>query len=146
MPEFCSAERDGHVFTITLERPEVILLSSYGGVPRTEVAFSRRNLYRRDGFCCQYCNRSYAPSKLSIDHVLPRSRGGRTTWENCVLACVRCNRKKGSRLPHEVGMHLLHKPVRPNWTPMLELPLGRVRQSWERFVSDRYWDIQLETD
>ena len=82
--------------------------------------------------------------ELSIDHIVPRSRGGTSTWENCVLACMRCNRRKANRLPHEAGLVLLSDPAKPDWTPTLELPIGRFRRSWERFVSDRYWDVTLE--
>jgi 5-methylcytosine-specific restriction endonuclease McrA len=117
-----------------VERPEVILLSGYGGIPRTEVAFSRRNLYRRDGHRCQYCKRREPTGKLSIDHVIPRSRGGPTSWENCVLACVRCNTKKGNRTPKESGLTLLKPPRRPAWTPLQEaLPQARP-ESWAKFL------------
>jgi 5-methylcytosine-specific restriction endonuclease McrA len=124
--------------------PEVIVLTHYNGVPRQSVVFTRRNLYKRDRNTCQYCGRRPGTSELSIDHVLPRSRGGKSTWQNCVLACMRCNRRKGSRLPAESGLKLLKSPIAPRWSPTLEIPIGRVRQSWERFVSDRYWDTTLE--
>ena len=113
-------------------------------MPRQGVAFSRRNLYRRDANTCQYCGRRPGTHELSIDHVLPRSRGGLSTWQNCVLSCMRCNCKKGSRLPVEAGMRLLRPPMPPSWSPTLEVPVGRVRQSWEKFVSDCYWDVTLE--
>ena len=100
-----------------VEIPEVILLSTYGKVPRIEVSFSRKNLYRRDGHACQYCGTHRPSSELSIDHVLPRSRGGRTTWENCVLACVRCNSKKADRTPREVGF--LVRGAQANRVPVL---------------------------
>ena len=72
------------------------------------------------------------------------SRGGVSSWENCVLACMRCNRRKGSRTPEESGLRLLKRPVIPRWSPTIEIPIGRVRQSWERFVSERYWNVTLE--
>ncbi len=124
--------------------PEVIVLTRYNGLPNKSVTFTRRNLYRRDRNTCQYCGKRPGTAELSIDHVVPRSRGGRSTWENCVLACVRCNRRKSDKLPEQVGLKLTHKPVRPKWTPALEVPISRMRQSWERFVSDRYWDVPLE--
>jgi 5-methylcytosine-specific restriction endonuclease McrA len=132
--------------SLSVRVPEVIVLTRYNSIPNTSVVFSRRNLYKRDRNTCQYCGSRPGTAELSIDHVTPRSRGGRTTWRNCVLACVPCNRRKANRMPDESGMHLLSNPLPPRWTPMLELPLGRVRQSWERFVSDRYWDVQLEPD
>ena len=124
--------------------PEVIVLTRYNGVPKQSVVFTRRNLYKRDRNTCQYCGRRPGTAELSIDHVLPRSRGGLSSWDNCVLACMRCNRRKGSRLPAEAGLKLLKRPLAPRWSPTLEIPIGRVRQSWERFVSDRYWDTTLE--
>jgi 5-methylcytosine-specific restriction endonuclease McrA len=137
-----------YVTTVSLRirAPEVIVLTQYNAVPATSVVFSRRNLYKRDRNTCQYCGARPGTAELSIDHVLPRARGGRTTWENCVLACVRCNRRKGCRKPEEVGLALRKRPERPNWTPILELPLGRVRKSWEQFVSDRYWNVKLDPD
>lgn len=130
--------------SLRIRAPEVIVLTRYNGVPAKSVNFSRRNLYRRDRYTCQYCGARPGPNELSIDHVVPRSRGGLSTWDNCVLACMRCNRRKGNRLPREAGLALLEAPSEPKWSPALEIPLGRVRQSWERFVSDRYWDVTLE--
>lgn len=115
-------------------KPEVVLLAHYGRVPRLEVAFSRRNLFRRDGHRCQYCGRRGSGSELSIDHVQPRSRGGPTSWENCVLACLRCNARKADRTPAEVGLRLARAPERPRWSPVLDtLPQARP-QSWSRFL------------
>ncbi len=124
--------------------PEVILLTRYDGLPNPAAVFSRRNLFRRDHNTCQYCGRRPGTSELSIDHVLPRSRGGRSSWENCVLACMGCNRKKRDRTPSEAGLKLAKKPEKPKWSPLLEIPVGRTRTSWERFISDRYWDVPLE--
>jgi 5-methylcytosine-specific restriction endonuclease McrA len=129
---------------LKIKVPEVIVLTKYGGMPNPTVTFSRRNLYKRDRSTCQYCGKRPGSKELSIDHVVPRSRGGRTTWENCVLACMRCNRRKASRLPTEAGLKLLKRPTRPKWTPILEAPIGRIRQSWDKFVSDCYWDVPLE--
>ncbi len=124
--------------------PEVILLTRYNGMPSPSAVFTRRNLYKRDGNTCQYCGVRPGTHELSIDHVLPRSRGGLSSWENCVLACVRCNRRKGDRLPHEANLKLLSRPRVPKWNPILEISLGRVRSSWEKFVSDSYWNTTLE--
>jgi 5-methylcytosine-specific restriction endonuclease McrA len=123
--------------------PEVIVLTRYDRVPAQAVVFTRRNLYKRDRNTCQYCGARPGTAELTIDHVHPRSRGGRGTWENCVLACVRCNRRKADKTPEEAGMRLLRQPLKPDWTPSLGVPLGRVRQSWERFVSERYWNVPL---
>jgi 5-methylcytosine-specific restriction endonuclease McrA len=124
--------------------PEVVVLRHFNGFPRRTVAFSRRNLYRRDNFTCQYCGSQPGTELLSIDHVVPRSRGGRSTWENCVLACLDCNKRKASRTLDEAGLRLDRKPFRPAGGPAFEISLGTRRRSWERFVSERYWNIELE--
>jgi len=124
--------------------PEVVVLTRYGGVPRMTPSFSRRNLFLRDTNTCQYCGKRPGTKELTIDHVLPRSRGGLSSWANCVLACVDCNRRKANRLPSEASMILLKKPACPAWTPIMEVPLMRVRQSWKKFVSDSYWNATLE--
>ena len=124
--------------------PEVIVLTHYSGIPTQTATFSRRNLYKRDHNTCQYCGSRPGTSELSIDHVVPRSRGGTSSWENCVLACVRCNSRKADRLAHEAGMRLIAKPKAPRWTPIMEVPVARVRQSWRKFVSEAYWDVPLQ--
>jgi len=124
--------------------PEVIVLTHFNGMPRPNATFSRRNLFRRDQNRCQYCSKHPGTNELTIDHVLPRSRGGLSTWTNCVLACVPCNRRKANKLPHEAHMRLLRPAAEPNWTPVMEVPLGRMRQTWRHFISDRYWNAELE--
>ncbi|MBC99542.1 MAG: HNH endonuclease [Halobacteriovoraceae bacterium] len=88
-----------------------------------KVRFSRHNVFWRDAFQCQYCKKKELPSKLTLDHVLPQSRGGKTTWENIVSCCSPCNTKKANRLPHEAGMKLLKRPKIPKWSPQLYLRL-----------------------
>jgi 5-methylcytosine-specific restriction endonuclease McrA len=123
--------------------PEVVVLRRYGGFPRRGVAFSRRNLYRRDDFTCQYCGAQPGTELLSIDHVIPRSRGGTSTWENCVLACLDCNKRKASRTLEEAGLRLKRAPARPPGGAEFEVSLGTRRRSWERFISERYWNVEL---
>ena len=129
---------------LRIKVPEVIVLTRYKGVPKQRLVFTRRNLFKRDHFTCQYCGCRPGTSELTIDHVNPRSRGGTSTWENCVLACVACNHRKANRLPEEIGWKLLKDPVEPHWAPTFEAPIGRVRISWEKFVSERYWNVTLE--
>ena len=97
------APSEGELFVqsvrMRLRVPEVISLTSFDKVPQGKVAFNRRNLFRRDQYACQYCGVKPGPDALTIDHVLPRSRGGTSTWENCVLACVPCNKRKADRTP-----------------------------------------------
>lgn len=124
---------------LVLRVPEVIVLQQFSGVPRQTLPFTRRNLVRRDRSQCQYCGCRPASSDLSIDHVIPRSAGGETSWENCVLACVRCNRMKGNKLAHEVGMRLLRAPRAPQWSPIFEVAHSHKREAWRRFIADRHW-------
>lgn len=123
--------------TVQVAAPEVVLLRHYDRVPCHEAPFTRRNLFLRDEFTCQYCGRKCTSDHLSVDHVLPRSRGGSTSWENCVLACVGCNARKADRTLKEVGFHLLRQPVRPRWTPYLNLRPNQRMDSWQQFAPER---------
>lgn len=114
--------------------PEVIVLGTFDRLPRGAVAFSKHNVYKRDRFTCQYCGAQPGRDELSLDHVLPRARGGTSSWENCVLACVTCNRHKADRLPRQAGMRLRRVPERPHWTP-LYATLRHERKSWASFLS-----------
>jgi len=129
---------------LRLKVPEVILLARYGGLGKMTVSFSRRNLYRRDRYTCQYCGAQPGSEELTIDHVVPRSRGGLASWTNCVLACVSCNSRKGGRTPAEARMRLRKEPVEPQWAPHISIPVWQRKLSWQHFISDRYWNVQLE--
>jgi 5-methylcytosine-specific restriction endonuclease McrA len=124
--------------------PEIIILTEYDGSPRAAVSFSRRNLCIRDRYMCQFCGAKLSGENLTIDHLTPRSRGGSTTWENCVLSCIRCNERKRDRTPDEAHMKPLKAPRKPRWAPSFTVPLRHRRASWEKFVSDLYWDIELQ--
>lgn len=124
--------------------PEVISLASYDKVPSTTVSFSRRNVYRRDRYTCQYCGVQPGTGDLTIDHVVPRSRGGDTSWTNCVLACLDCNSRKADRTPEQVGLRLKKKPVRPAWQPIYAEYAHRIG-SWSKFISEAYWNVGLES-
>lgn len=97
--------------------PHVIVLSRFAKVPKRRPKFSARAVWARDGGRCQYSGRSLRPGEGNIDHVLPRSRGGKTSWENCVLASREVNSRKGDRLPEEVGLRLLRAPAAPRELP-----------------------------
>jgi 5-methylcytosine-specific restriction endonuclease McrA len=130
--------------TLSIPIPEVIVLARYGNVPQRGVAFSRRNLYKRDKYTCQYCGKSASTEELTIDHVLPRSRGGISSWTNCAVACIRCNSIKANKTPAEARMILRSTPVKPDWVPRLVLGRMSYKPSWEKFVSEAYWNIELE--
>lgn len=127
--------------------PQVIMLTRYSRRPPQQVKFSRRNIYLRDSHQCQYCGATPPRDELTIDHVTPRSRGGRTTWDNVVLACISCNTRKSNRLPDECGMRPRRPPARPHW-PLLGQRLhgGPPRSLWQKFVDTAYWNSILESD
>jgi 5-methylcytosine-specific restriction endonuclease McrA len=114
--------------------PEVIILKEYGERPPQRVGFNRPNLFRRDDHSCQYCGQQLPGSKLQIEHVVPRSRGGPTTWDNCVAACDACNSAKADKTPREAGMKLRKKPTTPSWKPGVRIPRGEVLASWVPFL------------
>jgi 5-methylcytosine-specific restriction endonuclease McrA len=117
--------------------PEVIVLTHYNGFPDFPVAFTRRNVYRRDGHRCMYCGERPRPDHLTIDHVVPRSRGGPTSWDNCVTACIRCNAKKANRSAREAGLTLLQSPATPRWPGGLDPEAVSQRPIWKRFLSHK---------
>jgi 5-methylcytosine-specific restriction endonuclease McrA len=118
-----------------IQVPRIIRLLKYDRVPRKSLRFNRRNIFARDGHCCQYCGRSMPLAQLSLDHVLPRSRGGPTTWDNVVCSCLACNTRKGGRTPQEAHMRLLTTPREPKINPLLAMKLNNPKyQSWRSFV------------
>lgn len=125
--------------------PEIIVLSRYNDTPQHKIPFSRRAIYKRDHFTCQFCGSQPGPEELTIDHVQPRSRGGISSWENCVLACIECNKRKANRTPAEAGMKLRHVPKRPNFMPIFgSRTSGQFPKSWRRFIAQEYWDVELQ--
>ena len=127
--------------------PRVIVLIAFDRLPKRHIRFSRINLMARDNFQCQYCGGKPHRSELNLDHVVPRSLGGRSTWENVVTSCVDCNRKKGGRTPRQAHLKLQHRPERPRWTPLANLMWSSVRyQEWRPFLSvvdASYWNVEL---
>jgi 5-methylcytosine-specific restriction endonuclease McrA len=119
-----------------LRVPRVVHLQRYERCPRPTVRLTRRNLMLRDGHQCQYCSKRPALRELNIDHVLPRSRGGKDSWENLVTACRVCNLRKGWRTPEEASMRLLRAPVRPRWTTtaLILLEAREPFKEWEPFL------------
>lgn len=118
-----------------IQVPRVIRLLTYDRVPKNPVKFNRKNIFLRDGHRCQYCGKRYSTPRLSLDHVLPKSRGGPDTWENIVCACLKCNVEKGGRTPSEAGMKLLQTPVKPQRNPALSRQLSLTKYAvWSNFV------------
>ena len=128
--------------------PRVILLLAYDRVPKRRVRFSRYNIFARDKSTCQYCGDRFSRSELNLDHVIPRSQGGTSTWENVVCSCHECNRKKGGRTPAEARMKLIAHPRKPAWSPPFNLSVQQfVRKEWAPFidfmVDVSYWNTEL---
>ncbi len=124
-----------HTPVLRILVPRIIRLRRYDRFPLRAVKFNRRNILARDEHRCQYCGKRLPPSSLSIDHVVPRSRGGKSTWGNVVAACNACNTRKGGRLPHEAAMHPLHAPAPPKRNPLLAEKVAHQRyQVWRQFI------------
>ncbi len=125
--------------------PEVILLDGFNEYIRHEVRFTRHNVFQRDKNTCQYCGKQFPRSQLTIDHVIPQSRGGTDSWENVVLACIKCNLKKADRTPEEAQMPLIKRPTRPAWIPHFD---GRASVNeiavWRRFIDARMWPVKAQ--
>jgi 5-methylcytosine-specific restriction endonuclease McrA len=129
--------------------PRVLVLSVFEKMPKARVRFSRLNIYVRDQDVCQYCHRHLRRTELNLDHVIPRSQGGRTCWENVVVSCIKCNLSKGGRTPEQAGMRLLRKPERPKWNPIFRGSKHEPHRSWLPFlnVADAsYWNVELKDD
>lgn len=125
--------------------PRIIRLAFYDRLPRQEVKFNRRNLYARDSNRCQYCGHRYPTTELSLDHVVPRSQGGPSSWENIVCACLKCNIKKGGRTPAQAGMALIRRPSKPRRNPSISVKLADDRyRSWKAFLDNAYWSVELK--
>jgi 5-methylcytosine-specific restriction endonuclease McrA len=125
--------------------PQVVQLLRFEKVPRQEVKFSRGNIYLRDHNRCQYCGRKFSTSELSLDHIIPISRGGKSSWENIVCACLPCNVKKGNKLISECGMQLIREPYRPKWHPLHRLQGRNFPEVWKNFLDQAYWSVELRS-
>ena len=124
--------------------PSVVALKEY--IPQNRrPPFTRFNVFLRDRFSCQYCHGPFPAPELTFDHLVPRSRGGRTSWTNIVTACNRCNLRKGNRLPHECGMQPANRPAVPTAHELRRngrlFPPNYLHDSWRDYL---YWDVELE--
>jgi 5-methylcytosine-specific restriction endonuclease McrA len=112
--------------------PSIVRLTRYINVPRKRIILSRKNIIKRDSHQCQYCG--IRTGSVTIDHVIPKVRGGEETWENLVCACVKCNNKKGNRTPEEAGMTLAKKPQRPNYLFFIRYYIGKLDNRWKPYL------------
>lgn len=133
-----------HTISFKIRVPRVILLVMFDRLPKKEVKFTRHNIFERDQNTCQYCGRVFDRNELNLDHVIPRDRGGPTTWENIVCSCVACNTRKANRTPTEAGLHLIRRPKRPKWRPFVQVDLQvNYHDSWKHFLDLAYWNVEL---
>lgn len=124
-------ERKIHTVSTVYDFPSVIRLRSYARTPYRNIVLSRKSIMKRDGHKCQYCG---STEDLTIDHIIPKSRGGKDTWDNLVTACNRCNNVKGNRIPKEANMKLLREPYRPNHILYLKTSIGKVEELWKPYL------------
>ncbi len=121
-----------HSITKTFPWPSVIRLKRYISVPYQNIILTRRNILKRDGHKCAYCGRGDLP--FTIDHIVPKSKGGEDTWENLVTACLPCNNKKGNRIPEEASMKLRIKPYKPNHILFLLNSVNHIDNAWKPYL------------
>jgi 5-methylcytosine-specific restriction endonuclease McrA len=142
-------DKEIRAVTFTLKMPSVVRFLRAIRGKKKAVKFSRQNVYARDGGRCQYCVNKVARFEATYDHVTPRAHGGKTTWDNIVIACVSCNQKKGGRTPAQAGMRLRTLPVRPKKLPELLTVTFTFQpgmpDSWRTWLRDMaYWNAELE--
>ena len=137
-------DREIRSVSFVIRLPSVVRLLRLIRPRRQAVKFSRQNIYLRDNFRCQYCRVRVSSQELNLDHVIPRSLGGQTTWENIVTCCVPCNVRKGGNTPEAVRMRLISRPVRPDRLPgvAITIRLRNAPDSWRDYL---YWNVELET-
>lgn len=130
--------------SLKIRIPRVIMLLVFDRMPKKEVKFTRHNIFERDRNTCQYCGKVFDRSELNLDHVVPRDRGGPTTWDNIVCSCIECNTRKANKTPQEAGMRLIRKPKRPKWRPFVQINIGLpYPDSWKHFIDIAYWNVEL---
>ncbi|MBW1766913.1 MAG: HNH endonuclease [Deltaproteobacteria bacterium] len=135
--------RDIHSVSFTIKLPSVVRLLKMVKKPKNPVRFSRQNIYARDRYKCQYCGVRFSIEDLTYDHIIPKSRGGKTEWKNIVTCCIDCNRRKGGQIPSEASMKLIRKPTRPTWVPVIRITIigfRHIPQSWRDYL---YWNVEL---
>lgn len=114
--------------------PSVIRIRRYVRVPYKGVILTRHNIFKRDGFSCQYCGTG---KDLTLDHLIPKSKGGKSSWTNLVTACKNCNTKKGDFLPEDVGLKLFKKPIRPSYVMFLRSTTKSLREDWLPYLEHK---------
>ena len=124
-----------HSIKLSLRLPRIIVLSIYDRLPKKEVKFTRHNIFQRDNYTCQYCGIVFDTKALNLDHVIPRDKGGKTSWENLVTSCIACNSRKANKMPEEARMFPMREPVAPRWRPFFaSVRETACHDSWRHFL------------
>jgi len=140
------AEHD-YVRTVSMRIavPKIIRLYGYDRLPAQDVKLNRRNIFARDKNICQYCGERFNTSELSLDHIVPRSQGGGSSWVNLVCCCLACNARKGGRTPLQANMKLIRKPVKPRRNPAITVRMSTDKYAcWQTFLDNAYWSVELK--
>ncbi|MDC0358419.1 HNH endonuclease [Oligoflexia bacterium] len=128
-------DHDIRSVSLVIKAPAVVRLLQYVRLRHSVPSFSRANILARDNFQCQYCRIKLSSREATLDHVIPRSKGGRADWGNIVCCCKTCNRKKGAKTPRQAGLKLLKKPIKPQWLPVLQIRFHeQPPKSWHSFL------------
>ena len=128
-----------------LRAPEIIVLTSYNGFRVNEIRLNKKNLLIRDHFCCAYTGKSLTLKTATIDHIIPKSRGGKTIWNNVVICCKEINRKKANKSPEEIGLKLIRTPHKPKWSPLFAYCVKDRPSSWDKFLNVNVEKSELVT-
>lgn len=132
-------DHDIRSVSLIIKAPAVVRLLRYVKIRTRRPPLNRKNVYARDNGICQYCSRDLQFDFFTLDHVIPKSKGGSTSWDNIVCSCGRCNRKKGNNTPVQAGMPLLTQPVEPGWLPVIRMKLnGEIPGIWHTFIAHWY--------
>ena len=118
--------------SMTMHLPSIVRLGRLIQTPRMRILLNRKNIVKRDGHQCQYCGTT--EGQITVDHIIPRDRGGQDTWDNLVCACMRCNTKKGNRTPREAGMKLLRQPKKPGYPFFIQQLVGIPDERWKPYL------------
>lgn len=124
--------------------PTVVRMLKMNRIEKRSVRLSRRNIYLRDNYTCQYTGKRLPSSELNLDHVIPSSRGGSNTWENLVCCSIDVNSKKGNKTPEEAGLKLIREPRKPEPYEIAMQATSFRHPDWQNFVSEAYWNVELE--
>lgn len=125
-----------HSSRVTMAVPDILVLKEFKYLPKRDVKFTRENVFHRDNHKCAYCGKRFKRDDLTIDHILPKSKGGNNSWKNTISACMKCNNVKADRTPEQAGMPLKYQPTEPKWTDSLSKVKGSpdIRPNWLKFL------------